>query len=448
MQIEEFQRILHCGLGRVIVYLQEHAATPYQESILDACLHNTVYDPQAEGNKAQYLYEIIQLTHKESFYREAILKAMATVPPPTPEFSDDIDWDVSQFFALGLIFAQQGDAEARQAMYQLFLKRASRFCEFGADELIDLDGLDGFLFVVRHLHHIAGSQESQLDQLYLETIEKRFGRERVLHYIEQATTTEPLLKSFINYPREQETASESGNKRVIDDYEYAEQLIAEWKVQSSRDRQYSTNNRGRLASWRLALWGRRATEESLLLAARDLLNATSDDILPYLAIFRNRSFPLDYRALLPWTRNVNTDIAAQALAALVPVHGSEVRAIALHLVHVPEMVGHALDLLINNYQEGDHLLIEQILASLTDPDDFHDAGSSILTIFEHNPTKECQQALIQIYERDPCTYCREAAVRLLIERHIVPGWMASECLHDSRPTIRKRAQQWLGVTPL
>jgi hypothetical protein len=174
MQIEEFQRILQCGLGRVILYLQEHDATPYQEYILDACLHNNAYDPQSEDNKAQYLYEIIQLTHKESFYREAILNAMATAPLPTPEFSVDIDWDVSQFFAFGLIFAQQGDEEARQAMYQLFIKRASRICEFGADELIDLDGLDGFIFVARHLHHIAGLDESQLDKRYLETIEERF----------------------------------------------------------------------------------------------------------------------------------------------------------------------------------------------------------------------------------------------------------------------------------
>ncbi|GER86259.1 hypothetical protein KDW_04210 [Dictyobacter vulcani] len=441
MQIEDFQRSLQRGLGRIILYLQEHDATPYQEYILDACLHNNTYDPQSEGNKAQYLYEIIQLTHKESFYREAILHAMATIPPPISEFGDDLDWDVSQFFDFGLIFAQQGDKEARQAMYQLFLKRATRGCEFGAYDLIDLDGLDGFLFVARHLYHIAGSPKDQLDRWYLKTIEERFGHESVLHYIEQATTTEPLLTSFINYPREQKTTLESGDKHVIEDYEYARQLIAEWKVKSSQERQYGAYNLGRLA-----FWGRRATDETLLLAANDLLNTTSDNILPYLAIFRNRPFPLDYRDVLQWTRNENADIAAQALAALVPVHGPAVRALALQLIHDPERIGDALDLLINNYQEGDHLLIEQFLANLNDPDDFHNTGYSILKIFEQNPTKDCQQALIQLYERDPCAYCREKAVRLLTERQVFPDWMAQECLHDSRPGIREKAQLWLNMT--
>src|ERR1700737_3699652 len=73
MQIEEFQRILQCGLGRIILYPQEHDSTPYQEYILDACLHNHVYDPQSEGKKTQSLYKIIHLSHKESFYRETIL---------------------------------------------------------------------------------------------------------------------------------------------------------------------------------------------------------------------------------------------------------------------------------------------------------------------------------------------------------------------------------------
>src|SRR5258708_853486 len=246
MQIEEFQRVLQCGLDRIILYLHEHDSTPYQEYILDACLHNHVYDHQSEGNKTQYLYEIIQLTHKESFYREAILNAMATVPPPTPEFSVDIDWDVSQFFDFGLIFAQQGDEEARQAMYQLFIKRATRTCEFGADELIDLDGLDGFLFVARHLHNIADLPEDQLDKRYLETIEERFGCGRVLQYIEQETAAEPQLRAFIHYPQEQETASESRGKGDIKDYEYARQLIAEWKVKSHQDHLYRAYKLNRL----------------------------------------------------------------------------------------------------------------------------------------------------------------------------------------------------------
>jgi hypothetical protein len=49
MQLSQFEYTLKLGLGRPLVYLHTHDATPYHDVILDACLRNTSYDPQIEG---------------------------------------------------------------------------------------------------------------------------------------------------------------------------------------------------------------------------------------------------------------------------------------------------------------------------------------------------------------------------------------------------------------
>src|SRR5688572_14041571 len=102
LDVQEFERILKLGLGRAIPHLKTHDAAPYRDVILHACLHNISYDPQLEGGKTLYLWELIQLTRKPEYYRGKILEALVAI-------TDEHDYDTNQKVEMAFRFAEEGD---------------------------------------------------------------------------------------------------------------------------------------------------------------------------------------------------------------------------------------------------------------------------------------------------------------------------------------------------
>lgn len=139
MDPAEFERLLHNGRGRAILYLRDHDATPHREAILYACLHDTVFDAQVNGSNAEYLYEVISLTNEADFYRDALLQGLRS-----PEEA----YDFGHMCDLLRCFAQQGDQKARQALYDAFAQNEAIYEARFA--IVDLDGLPGFLHIAEH----------------------------------------------------------------------------------------------------------------------------------------------------------------------------------------------------------------------------------------------------------------------------------------------------------
>lgn len=188
-----------------MLFLQEHDAEPYKDLLLAHCLRNTTYDPQSEGNKTRYLFELIQLTQDQAFYRDAILAAMRALPAPPEDEFDELYWDTNQLFEFGVFFAQQGDDAFHRATYDLFVRRATTNCEFGANNLIELDGFAGFLFVAKHLYSLPELFTPTLNTWYIDSVEERFSAEVIRQYIEREVD-DPGLKAYISYPRERQQA--------------------------------------------------------------------------------------------------------------------------------------------------------------------------------------------------------------------------------------------------
>ena len=55
----EFRESLRIGIGKAILILQGHPSIDFDEMILEACMHNLALDPQCEGTRADYLFEIL-----------------------------------------------------------------------------------------------------------------------------------------------------------------------------------------------------------------------------------------------------------------------------------------------------------------------------------------------------------------------------------------------------
>ena len=73
MTPDEFRNALAKGQGRAVRHVRESSAEAVRDALLDACVRCKTYDTQCEGFRADWLYQMIELTGEMKFYRKQIL---------------------------------------------------------------------------------------------------------------------------------------------------------------------------------------------------------------------------------------------------------------------------------------------------------------------------------------------------------------------------------------
>ncbi len=421
MDIAPFAHWLRIGLGRPILHLRDHASRPYSETILDACLHDTVYDRQCEGGRARYLFDVIAATGEPGYYRDRILAASA------PEMLDGDDGE--QILGLLGLFATQGDAEARAQLYTVFDANSATTRPAGATEIVEVDGVAGLLAIVGPLS-FDPDDDWEAYRFVRDAIE-RSGEAETWAALRDAATADPIAASFF-------ALAQHGRDQ------YEDPTLTDREPAPTAD--YVTLRADFLASEPNALgqlrrWAITAPDDQLRLVAADVL--TEDDpkrLEAYLALFRERPFPLDHTRLLTLARSSERRIMGFSRTALANLTHSDVRALALALL--AEGDGDGARLLANNYQDGDFALIERLLPTWTDRDEIHSLGFGLQHLAEAQQIPEAIGALAAAYEHGPCSFCREHTVELLAAVQPLPAWLVDECQHDANKHLREMAHEY------
>ena len=136
--LKTFSDLLQKGLGRTFDFIKSQDKLKIRETLLNACLHDLRYDSQSESSRAEWLFELINLTEDSEFYRENIFEAL----PKTNEI-----WDLSQLYNLVFIWAKQGNLEAKELIYQTFKQQDFSESWLGGEQIIALDGIEGLLAI-------------------------------------------------------------------------------------------------------------------------------------------------------------------------------------------------------------------------------------------------------------------------------------------------------------
>jgi len=419
MDIQEFQHVLELGLGRAILYLRDHDAGPYRDIILNACLHNQAYDSQIEGNRVRYMFEIVRLTREPGFYREQILTALA---------ARSKDWD-SQAYDLVSLFAQQGDNQARRLMQDTFVKNIMEDCPYGG-AFMELDGSDGYVFVAAQLGDQALAEDEWVYSFLHRRAEELLGKEEAWLALEQASIHNSRVNAYIEALRTSRTQEEERRKKSRPD-------VTLFSYEQLKEQLY------RRLPW--VHWGIHATEADLKKAAADLLAEIDPErIRRLLSIFRGRRFPLDFRPLIEMANSSDHQISFRAFTALGQIAHPEVRGFALSLLQLSIPRGCPVRLLINNYQDGDHALVETFVQKLQDKDEIHRVDIDIRDFYEAHPNLEREVRIRrQLYEIGPCILCREGHVERLLELNALPDWMGEECQYDANLDIQAKVKNRL-----
>lgn len=189
MNQQQFADYLFKGLGRPHLYLQQHPTTAFHDTLLHACLYNPCYDRQCEGWRAEYLQRLIDVSPDASSYPQPILDALA---------DPDDEMDREQLFDFALIFARRGDATARRVLYEQCAELASLGETIGAEQLIQLDGIDGFLFLAQRLGEAIDSETDLWDYDYvLRCLENQIDPGQLHDALAHARATQPFVDRYL-----------------------------------------------------------------------------------------------------------------------------------------------------------------------------------------------------------------------------------------------------------
>jgi hypothetical protein len=136
----QFFDSLERGTGEAHLIAKSNSEVDFSNQIIKGALNIFAYDGQCEGNRAQYIFDIIAVSKKKDKIRNAVMEGLATE-------QNDV-WNLTHLFALVKLYAQQNDTEAKQAIYDRFLNNPIAGADWvGAYEILELDGLTGLFYI-------------------------------------------------------------------------------------------------------------------------------------------------------------------------------------------------------------------------------------------------------------------------------------------------------------
>lgn len=410
---------LASGFGRVILFLRENDAALFREAILDSCLHHRAFDQQTESYRTEYLLDIIQATGEPEFYAAHIREALGT---------EDEDYSYGQLYELAAQFARNGDAEARRVMYDRFGRGADRRDTTGAEDIVALDGLGGYLFVADQWQRHPLPEKDQWEEAWLlGKLEEQAGQEEARQALRHAAQDRPELAAYLAGVEQKRTQwqarRDSREPAPVPTYDDLRTRIAD-PTQTTR-----------WQPWRS--WTRRLGDDALARLAQDLLAETDrGPLLKLLHLFRERAFPLGIDRLLDLARGRDEDIAEAARWVLGNLSDHRIRALALELWEAEESPIAVVHLLRKNFAGGDYARVERLVSGDMPADDFHHLAMIVRRFIEAHPTPEAAPTLLALYERGRCTLCRCSAVELHLPLGPLPPWILAEGRYDADSETR------------
>lgn len=416
-----FWHSIKLGTGRAYLLARANPKVDFSAFIIRGALKNFAYDGQAESNRAHYLYGLYALSTQQARIRRAVLAGLAK--------EQDDTWSLTQLFALALRFAQDGDAAARRALYRRFLTRPIRGSDWaGAQELMQLDGLDGLTYIARKFgRKLAKNPRDWQDDHLIQSFQEKHpdidAWEALRLLAEQDADVRRYLQAIAATLAKQAARQRPAS---IGEPDLMEMLGKPRKV-----------NRSFLRS---SLRRRTIEHSELARIANRLLTEKSKDVQENLLhLFACVKFPLDYQVILAFARQKPTGenrIVEFALEALTHFNAPEIRAFALQKLLSTTRPAQYTDILLSNYQAGDAALLTALVGRIHQEHRIEQLACSYTEIYQANKTPECAAPLLALYQKMTCGIHRNMVIELLIENNVLPDWLNEELPFDSYAKTR------------
>lgn len=188
---------------------------------------------------------IIELTNRQAYYEDEILKNIGNVQS---------DWDLDQLLNLLKEFGKRGSLKSKKALYDTFDAQGCNESWIGGEQIIEVDGIDGFLHVAEIIgRRMAKEEEYWENNFMLEDVKEKFGTAAVETAIEERKRTSENIRTYFarikTYNYGSRETKEQRIERMRKEYPL-QKLLPELEKDESH--------------FPFALFGRNATDEDLL----------------------------------------------------------------------------------------------------------------------------------------------------------------------------------------
>jgi len=412
----QFFSSLKRGTGEAYLLVKENPTIDFSDYIIKGALKNYAYDGQAESSRAQYIFDIISLTNKIEKIRNSVLKGLSEEQEDT--------WSLTHLFDLAKIFAKNGDNEARQAIYNRFLNHPIEYSDWvGYNEIIELDGLNGLLFISEKFGKwIEKNPDDLQDDWIIEHFKRDNPNINVIQELKSASKSNKYIKLYLDTIRKTKIKQEKHKEDKIEYKDIIDEVINSIPFLSFKRSMNLTES------------------EIVQIADRFLIEKNKINQEKLLLIFSYYKFPFKGEIILNLAKqktNSKNRIKEFAIYALKFLQDDKIREFALEKIPASKNPKSYIEILISNYKKGDFKLLTEIAKKFKNEHIIECLASAFIDIYRANKTKECKEPLEILYSKMTCGIHRNDVINVLIENDVLSNKIRWEIEFDSYFDTRK-----------
>jgi hypothetical protein len=427
---QKFFDSLKRGTGEAYIIARDNPDIDFSKYIIKGVLKNYAYDGQSEGSRADYIYDLIKISSKKDKIRKAVLKGLAT------EMEDT--WTLVHLFDLAKLYAKQGDSEAKTAIFKRFFFKIINYADWaGYDTIIELDGLNGLIFIAKKIgRYLEQNPDNCQDDSIIQHFQDDNPSINAFQELELISISNKYVKIYLDYindnKRTREENSRNSNYTPLLNYENLKEKIA--------------NKKQKFIFLPQSLQKNITQEEINKLADNFLKEKKISKKEMYLSIFSQIKYPYDYKTIYKLAKRKMSDknrIAELALYSLKHLQAPKIRAFGLKKLKnlksiiKNDYVDSYTNLLTNNYCEGDAKLLKSIAKKANKDHIIENLAGSYVQIYSANKTKECLAPILELYSKMNCALHRKYLIDILIENDVLPDYIYEEMEFDCNDEIRQ-----------
>ena len=406
------------GTGEAYLIVKDNPKIDFSTQIIKGALNIFAYDGQSEGSRAKYIFDIISISKQKDKIRKAVLQGIATEQNDT--------WSLTHLFDLTKHYAEQGDTEARQAIYDRFLNHPIDHSDWvGYSEILELDGFNGLLFIAEKFgKYIEQNPDDWQDDNIIRHYQDENKDLKVYEELENASKSNKFIKLYLDTitKTRNEQKKHRQEKNTVEYSDIVDEVI---------------NSKPFLSHWR----SQNLTEQEISkIATRLLTEKRKTNIEKLLEIFSDYKFPFDSEFILNLAKqkkSLKYRIIEFAINALKHLKSNSIRQFAILNIQSSKRPYEYLEILISNYEKGDFKILCDIATKFNDEHIIENLAATFTEIYKANKTAECKQPLEILYNKMNCGIHRNGILEVLIENNVLSDKIKTEIPFDSYLATRE-----------
>jgi hypothetical protein len=406
----QFLNSLKRGTGEAYLIVKDNPKIDFSNQIIKGALNIYAYDGQCEGNRANYIFDIISISKQKDKIRKAVLQGLET--------EQDDTWNLTHLFALTKLYAQQNDEEAKQAIYDRFLNNSIEGSDWvGYSEILELDGLQGLLFIAEKFgKHIDQNPDDYQDDWIISYFQEKNQDLKVNEELKKTAKANKYIRLYLDNLKRTKASQEKHKTEFTEYIDIIDEVL---------------NSKPFISFSRK----RNLTDEEINQVAKRLLNETDkSNIEKFLDIFDFYKFPFDSDLILNFAKqkkNSKNSIVDNAIDALKHLKSKSIREFALDKIQNCKNPINYLEILISNYQNGDFNILYDIANKTNDEHKIEQLARIFTDIYEANNTQECKVPLEILYDKMNCGIHRNGILKILLKNNVLSEKIKEEIKFDS-----------------